>query len=177
MRKTVITAALLALSSGLFATPVRADEAKPIEISLWTPVQIHDENTSIKGFRLNILYGVSKDVTGLDIGIVNRNTGVFKGLQWGIVGMAGDFSGWQNTFVNITDGKFAGLQGWGAIYNGGGTVTGVQVGLVNRAEAFEGFQLGLVNVTETLHGLQIGLLNVVSSREKWKYLPIVSWSF
>jgi hypothetical protein len=179
MRNTALTVALLVLSVSLCAIAADAQETKPIEISLWTPVQIHDENTSIKGFRLNILYGVNADVTGVDIGLVNRNTGVFKGFQWGLVGIAGDFTGWQNTAVNITNGKFVGLQGslYPAIYNSGVTTEGVQFGLVNRAESFEGLQLGLFNVTDTLRGLQIGLLNVVGSREKWKYLPIVSWSF
>jgi hypothetical protein len=177
MRKTAVIVVLLALSASLSAMPVTAEETKPIEISLWTPVQIHDETTSIKGFRLNILYGVNKDVTGLDLGLVNRNTGVFKGVQLGLVGMSGDFTGWQATFVNITDGKFVGLQGSYSVYNSGVTTKGAQFGLVNRAESFEGLQLGLFNVTDTLHGIQIGLLNVVGSREKWKYLPIVSWSF
>ena len=179
MRKTVLTVALLALAASLFAMPVNAEDTNPIEISLWTPVQIHDDSTSIKGFRLNLLYGVSKDVTGLDLGLVNRNTGVFKGIQLGIVGMAGDFTGWQGTAVNITNGTFTGLQGgpYPTIFNSGVTTKGVQFGLVNRAESFEGLQLGLFNVTDTLHGIQIGLLNVVGSREKWKYLPIVSWSF
>ena len=177
MRKTALTVALLALAASLFAMPVNAQEGtKPIQLSLWTPVQLVDEATSISGLRLNI-YGTNADVTGLDIGIVNRNTGMFKGVQWGLVGISGSFTGWQWTLVNITNGNVTGVQGPTAIFNSGATVKGMQWGWVNKAESFEGFQLGLVNVTNTLHGLQIGLLNVVSGREKWKYLPIVSWSF
>jgi hypothetical protein len=178
VRRALAVLALTASVALLCAGPAAAqDETKPIQLSLWDPVQIFDNTTAIEGFRLNLLYGVNTDVTGLDIGLVNRATGTVKGVQWGLVSMAADFTGWQtNWAANIVDGEMVGLQS-GSLYNKTTTAKGVQLGLVNHNDSFEGFQLGLVNVTNTLHGLQIGLLNVVSSREKWKYLPIVSWSF
>jgi len=176
MRKSTI--AVLIVIAGLAAAPATAQETKPIQLSLWDPVQIHKNTTSVKGFRFNLLYGVNDNMTGVDIGLVNRTTGRLAAFQIGFVGMTGELRGWQLNLVNISNGATAGLQGPDAVYNSAVTMTGgVQIGLVNRAESFSGLQLGLINVTDTLDGLQIALLNVVGSREKWKYLPIVSWSF
>jgi hypothetical protein len=52
----------------------------------------------------------------------------------------------------------------------GGTVTGAQLGIFNKAKRVEGLQLGLVNMTGTIHGLQIGLVNVI---EKGGWLPVM----
>ena len=45
--------------------------AKLIQFSLWPSIQLHDPETSIHGFRFNVLYGVNQDVSGLDIGSLN----------------------------------------------------------------------------------------------------------
>ena len=70
-------------------------QSKPIQLSLLTPVQIFPEQTPIAGLRLNVLYGRNVSVQGLDVGLVNHTTtGHFKGVQFGIVGMAdSDFDG------------------------------------------------------------------------------------
>jgi len=52
----------------------------------------------------------------------------------------------------------------------GGTMTGFQWGLFNKARRVEGLQLGLVNVAGTIHGLQIGLVNVI---QQGGWLPIM----
>lgn len=52
---------------------------KPIQISLWNPVQIFDSETSIYGVRISIFYGVNQDVYGLDFGLVNKLKGDIKG--------------------------------------------------------------------------------------------------
>jgi hypothetical protein len=177
MNKVVFFLTLFMLAACLPATESPAEEVKPIQVALWNPVQIFNESTSIHGLRLNILYGVNQDVFGVDLGLVNRNLGEFKGIQWGFVGMAdGNFTGWQATFVNIVNAEMVGLQS-NAIYNNAVTAKGVQLGWVNISNSFEGLQLGLFNMTDDLRGIQIGLLNVVTSREKWKYIPLVSWSF
>ena len=187
MRKALFLAAAIALACSA-AIDARAQDTgtetataevtKPINLALWNPIQIYDENMSIKGVRLNILWGKNKNVTGLDIGIANGASGVFKGVQWGaVLNIAGEMYGWQTSFFNISEGTTKGLQGPRAIYNQMEEGTAVQIGLVNKAESIKGFQLGVMNITNNLHGLQIALLNVVLGREKWKYLPIVSWSF
>ena len=136
---------------------------KPIQLALFNPIQIADENTSITGVRLNLIYGKNTHVTGLDWGFVNHSTsGVSKGVQFGIVGIVeADFTGWQDNGVNITHGKFEGLQ-WG-IVNYAGTVSGLQIGIVNYA----------ANMTK---GLQIGLVNIIKQGGQFPFFPIVNWA-
>ena len=138
-------------------------QSRPIQISLVTPIQIFPERYSITGVRLNLLYGRNVSVTGLDVGLVNHTTtGKFKGLQYGLVGLAdSDFAGWQDCVVNVTNGKFEGFQ----------------YGLVNYAENMNGLQLGFVNYARTAKGLQIGLVNIIKQGGQFPVFPIVNWSF
>jgi hypothetical protein len=153
--------ALLGLA--VFVTPTAAEE-HPVQLSLFTPIQIFPEEDVISAFRFNLLYGRSASVTGLDIGLINHTTtGVSKGIQWGMVGLVdSDFVGLQhNVLVNVTEGTFEGLQ----------------LGLVNHTNNARGIQLGLVNYTETMHGLQIGLVNIIRQDGVLPVLPIINWSF
>lgn len=146
-----------------FVTEISAQD-KPVQLALFNPVQVFDENTSITGLRISLIYGKNTQVSGLDWGLVNHNTsGVSKGVQFGLVGIVeSDFMGWQDNGVNITKGKFEGLQ-WG-IVNYAGTVSGVQIGLVNYA----------ANMTK---GLQIGLINIIKQGGQFPFFPIVNWAF
>jgi len=173
----MIAAALL---GAIFLFPclpadVGADE-KPVQLALFDPAQVFPNDTSVRGVRLNLLYGYNQDMVGLDLGLVNRTAGVTKGLQHGGVGLVeSDFVGWQDNFVNVTKGSFQGLQS--GAFNSVGSGEGVQFGVLNVADHVHGLQLGLLNVTNTLEGLQIGLLNVASGKESLPVLPIVNWSF
>lgn len=148
----------------LAACPALAQEqAKPIQLSLFTPVQIFPEETPISGIRFNLLYGRNVSVTGLDLGLVNHTTtGTSKGVQFGLVAYAeANYTGWQNNSFNITMGDFEGFQ-WG---------------VVNYAHHASGFQLGLVNYAESMNGLQIGLVNIIKQGGQFPVFPIVNWSF
>jgi hypothetical protein len=143
--------------------PAQAQEDSPIQLALFTPIQIFPENYSISGVRLNLLYGRNVAVTGVDFGLINHTTsGETVGFQWGGIGLAdGDFVGWQDNVVNVVRNDFEGFQ-WG---------------LVNYANHASGFQLGLVNYAVTLHGLQIGLVNVIKQGGQFPVFPIINWSF
>lgn len=138
---------------------------KPIQISLINPIQIFNEDTSICGFRLNLICGVNDNVTGFDLGLGNVVKGNFKGVQWGAVNyVEGNASGWMDASItNIVKGEFTGFQSaW--IYNYAGKVT-------------SGLQFGLINNTDDLNGVQIGLLNFNGKGEPMGFFPIVNWSF
>lgn len=154
---TILFVAVLALGS-----QVSAGE-QVIQLSLFTPIQIHPEGEIISGFRFNLLYGRQATVTGLDLGLVNHTTtGLSKGVQWGLVNYTdASFLGMQHGAVNVTMKDFEGFQ-WG---------------LVNYAHKANGFQLGLVNYAYTLHGLQIGLVNIIKQGGQFPVFPIVNWSF
>jgi len=146
----------------LVAQPVLAQE-KPIQLSLFSPIQLVPEDNAISGVRLSLLYGKNKYVTGLDWGLVSHCTsGMSKGVQFGIVGLVdADFMGWQSSVVNYTKGNFEGFQ-WG---------------FVNYAGHANGLQLGFVNYAMTMHGLQIGLVNIIKQGGQFPVFPIVNWSF
>lgn len=148
----------------IFSTNKIAAQDKPIQLALFNPVQIFNENTSITGLRINLIYGKNATVSGLDWGLVNHMTaGVSKGVQFGLVGIVeADYVGWQDNCVNITNEKFEGLQ-FGVV-NYAGTVNGVQIGLVNYA----------ANMNK---GLQIGLVNIIKHGGQFPFFPIVNWAF
>jgi len=142
------------------STSVQAQD-RPIQIALFTPVQIVPEDIDIKGFRFDVIYGRNASVTGFDVGLVNHTTtGLSKGIQFSFIGLnESDFIGWQHGFVNITKGNFEGLQ----------------VGVVNYANQMKGVQFGLVNYAGSGKGLQIGLVNFIWAYLKnmgtWKEMP------
>ena len=157
-------ALLLALTvfTILLSQPCRAQE-RPIQLSLVTPIQLFPEDNSIKGLRINLLYGRNAAITGLDWGLINHTTtGKSMGIQLGLVGLSdSDFMGWQYNAVNVTQGKVEGLQ-WGT---------------VNYAHSMTGLQLGLVNYAVIMNGLQIGLVNIIRQGGTFPVFPIVNWSF
>ncbi len=159
LMRTKETFGAIAVLACFALTPVSAlAQKKPVQLSLVTPVQIFPPEDTIAGVRLNILYGRNVVVSGLDIGLVNHTTDISRGVQHGLVGIAGSFQGIQVHVVNISKGKFEGWQ-MGHV-NVSDTFRGFQMGLVNTSGEAEGFQLSLVNYARRLTGLQIGLLNI-----------------
>ena len=154
------------------------ETVESFELSLFPPVQLRGEDSAIRILRLG-LYNKNVDVRGLDLGLVNHNTGgLSKGLQYGLVGVVeGAFLGWQdNLLVNINQAEFFGVQGFG-LYNEIDFGEAFQFGIFNRARDISGFQLGIVNWAENMYGIQIGIINIISGKESLQFLPIVNWSF
>jgi hypothetical protein len=172
--RVLLFAAALALS----ASPARA-ETKPFNLTLLSPAQVFPPADSVRGVRINLLYGRNVNVSGLELGLVSGHvTGDFRGLQWQPVNLVdGSFTGWQTGWLfSQTRGDFLGLQS-SAVNFTGGHAEGVQLGVVNVTESMSGLQLGLVNVAGRTDGLQIGLVNVIKSKESLPVLPIVNWTF
>ena len=161
-RKSILTLAICSLIVIAFSVQASA-QSKPVQLSLFTPVQIFNENIPIQGVRISLIYGRSVSVTGLDWGLVNRTTtGKFKGAQFGAVGVTdADFVGLQNNWVNVVEGN----------------IVGVQWGVVNYANYTNGLQLGLVNYSGTMKGIQIGFVNIIGQGGQFPVFPIVNWSF
>ena len=162
IKRCCIIIVLCILISVVTSSPLLAKN-RPIQLALVTPIQIFPEEDTIAGFRLNLLYGRSVSVTGLDLGLVNHTTtGSFKGLQYGLVGITdSDFSGWQDCGVNVTQGRCEGFQS----------------GIVNYANVMSGVQFGLVNYARSMKGLQVGLVNIIRQGGAFPVFPIVNWSF
>jgi hypothetical protein len=138
-------------------------QEKPIQLSLFNPIQIFPENTSIAGLRFNLIYGKNARVTGLDLGLVNKTTGSQTGVQWGGVNLTdGGFEGWQVGFVTVSKGSSLGLQTAAVNYHLG---------------HFNGLQVSIVNYAATIKGLQIGLINVIGKGGFLPVFPIFNFDF
>ena len=138
-------------------------QAKPIQLSLFNPIQIVSESNSISGFRFNLIYGKNANITGLDLGLVNQSTGIQEGVQWGGVNLTdGGVTGWQSGFVNISKGSSVGLQ----------------TGAVNYHQGhFNGLQFSIVNYAATLKGLQLGIINIIGEGGFLPVFPLFNFDF
>lgn len=103
---------------------------------------------TIKGVRLNLLYGKNTNMTGLDINILALGeTDNFKGVQlspfWG---------------ANKVNNSFRGVGlGIGNIHLG--ESTGAILGFANYTTNFNGLQLGFVNFNQVKSIINIGAVN------------------
>lgn len=161
--KSTLSVVLLVL---LVLALVPADgltEEKAVQLSLFNPLQIRPEDTSIKYFRFNLIYGKNTSLVGLDLGLVNHLTaGESKALQVG--------------FANWVEADLKGLQ-YGCLNATKGTFTGWQWGFINYSGHTKGFMLGFVNYSETMYGLQIGLINIIRDGGMLPFFPIFNFSF
>ena len=99
------------------------------------PWSFPNDESSVRGLRLNLGWGYYAGTYGLDLGTFS-NSGEFRGLGANWIGHYSD-----------RDAK------------------GLQVGLVNvTGHCAVGLQIGLVNYVERLEGVQIGLLNFATSQ-------------
>ncbi len=137
-------------------------QTKPVQLALFTPIQIVPESEGVEILRLNLIYSKNTSVGALDLGLVNvTSSGTSKGLEWGLVGYnEGNFTGWQANLVSITRGDF----------------TGLQTGWYTTSRHCGGVQFGIVNHSGTMKGIQIGLLNFIDQGGFMPIFPIVNWS-
>jgi hypothetical protein len=171
------TSAFVALAAlGVSFGSVAAQE-KPIQLSVFPPIQITAEDQSVSAVRLSLLFGRNANVTGLDWSfIANHTTGDQLGVQFGLGSLVeGDFTGWQSNFaVNVTRGDMHGLQS--GFVNITGTGRGVQWGAVNYAKQnYRGLQLSFVNYAQSINGVQVGLINIIKEGGMFPVFPIVNW--
>ncbi len=170
--RSVVASALVAL---VVAAPLAAQQ-KPIQLALFTPVQIVPESQGVGALRLNLIYSVNRSVQYVDLGLVNVTTGgASRGVQWAFVSInRGSFSGWQHSFAAVTQGRFTGLQS--GAFTAAADGEGLQWSVVNTSQHWNGLQLGLVNYARTLKGVQIGLINIIRQGGQFPVFPIVNWS-
>ncbi len=185
----------------LFATPaMRADDSVEYEtiylvgFSIFNPVQFPDSSSEVSGFRLSLVYGKNRVVSGLDISafvsvveedfyglegsVLINNIGSSSGALL-IAGVAntcyGDFSGLQVACIaNYAGGNVTG--GQIGSFNSSQDVSGFQIGAFNVATSVVGCQIGVINVAQNIKGLQIGLINVIKSND-YPCLPLFNTHF
>ncbi|MFH0914920.1 MAG: hypothetical protein V1912_00545, partial [bacterium] len=139
--RSVVVAIALTVAVGM---PLAAQE-NPVQLALFSPVQLVPESQGVSVVRLNLIYSVNRSVKFIDLGFVNVTSGgPSSGVQWAFVAFnRGSFTGWQGAAAAVTRGPFTGLQsGW---YTSAQKGEGVQWGVVNTAANWNGLQFGLVN--------------------------------
>jgi hypothetical protein len=160
--KKLLVIALFAFVALMNVMPAFAAD-KPIQVSLFSPIQIFKPEESIGGLRLTLLYGKNANMTGLDWGLVTYTTGKMTGLQLNFVGITdGDATGLQWNFVGINNGTFTGLK---------------YAELYNSAEHMVGLQIGLINTAGTMQGIQLGLINIIHKGGILPFFPIINGGF
>ena len=154
-----------------------AQSESSIQLSLFSPLQIVKPTDSIIGGRLNLIYGKNRNVSGIDIGLVNHTTGNFMGFSYGAAHIVdGNATGFQVGFVNHVKGEFVGWQY--SLVNTNRSTRGFQLGFVNHSGTMSGIQLGFINYADRVNkGIQIGLINIIREGGVLPILPIVNWSF
>jgi len=172
----VVVLSATAVTASAQSTSSRQDEVKYFQFSLWKSAQVYNHDYSIHGFRVAFLYGLNRDVYGLDVGIAVENKLDMIGFQWGfITWVRRDCYGWQNGVIGVVKRDMKGFQS--GFFNGAKNAKGFQLGMFNMTTEVVGFQLGLVNKATWLKGLQIGLINIASDNDSHPILPIVNWNF
>ncbi len=134
-----------------------------LEVSLATPVQLPPADWTVKGLRLNLIYGESFGMYGIDLGLVGytRDSGaglsVYPAVNW----TENDYTGLQiSGLSNVTCGNGAGLALSGVVNYSRGRYTGGQLSLINFNGEFLGAQIGGFNYDKGLcWGFQLGFAN------------------
>lgn len=171
-------AAMLAAVSAAVAVEAGA-AVTPLEVSLFCPPLSIPWCDDVSGLRLDLLSGVNRRVSGLDIGtLVNIAEEEASGLQlcgfYNHIGV-GDgllqFAG----LLNRCDSDYLGVQ-FAAVYNEiGGTLSGASAAAMNVAKSVQGgLQFGVFNSATVLSGLQFGIVNYAEDADRGVQVGLVN---
>ena len=153
-----------------FATGAFA-ESRSFQASLTPDIAIESRTTHINGLSLNV-WGENPQ-TGIAIGIVNGATGDSSGVSLGLLAnYAESYRGAQLAWIaNYASGQVSGMQ-W-AGFNYAGNLNGLQLGLVNYAEASgPSLQIGIVNIMNQTKGWFTSFPNEVAP-----VMVLANWRF
>lgn len=94
------------------------------------------------GMQLSGIYNISiESMDGVQLsGVFNYTSGGLHGAQISLFNRAGFIEG-KNSFNNKD-------------------LTGIQIGLMNKADNMNGFQIGIINIGKRMQGTQIGIINI-----------------
>ena len=156
-----LLAVFLWISFFILGPSLRAEGATPLQISVFSPVQLFDSSQSVYGLRTNLIYGHSRAVYGLDLGLFNRVDRLSAGLQVGLMNL-NHASRYGLSLglveVNGEDSYGLSLHLWSDTKK---DVHGLQMGLLyNEGQSFRLPQIGGWNVARSAP-LQLGFYNEV----------------
>jgi len=103
MKKFLLIIVCTALFNGLILSRCVHAKTVPYQLSLIAPVQTSSTLDSVKGIRYNFISGINRNVSGLDIGMINIVDGDQTGVQIGIYNSSFKSSGLQIGLINKTE--------------------------------------------------------------------------
>jgi len=109
------------------------ENSAPVQISIFEPYAIPPGLNTVRGARLNLIYGNTMNVYGLDCGLIQRASGNVDAIQIGVVNITG----------NTRPIQFA------VLLNNSAEMTGLQIGLINLTRELSGVQIGLINISRS----------------------------
>ena len=140
----------------------------PFQGALFQPAQLFSEDTDVRGLRVNVLYGGSANLSGVDVGLVGSAEAV-GGIQSSLVNISEELVGVQIAGVHNRSERVVGLQ-ITPLVNEAYDLTGLQTGLLNFNRGGRGWQAGLLNSNraESLGSWQAGFLNINRGGLGWQ---------
>ncbi len=119
-----------------------SSDTAPVNLSLYYPVQLFNEEYAVYGLRCSVLYGRSRSVSGVDIGFgLNYVAEAMNGVQIAVIG--------NGTLDDPVSGE---------LFRSSKETNGIQIGGVfSETTNMRGIQIsGLINSVQNLKGVQIG---------------------
>ncbi len=136
MKKMFLTFILLFISVSFVSAQEAAyfvENSAPVQVSFFHPYAVPPGLNTVRGVRLNLIYGDIMNVYGLDCGLVQRVSGEMDAVQIGAVNITGRTRPFQCALV----------------FNDSASMSGLQIGLVNVAGELSGLQIGLINISRS----------------------------
>ena len=109
------------------------ENSAPMQLSIFPPYACPPGLNTVRGARLNLIYGDIMNVYGLDCGLVQRVSNEIDAVQVGAVNITGRTRPFQCALI----------------FNNSESMTGLQVGLFNFTGELSGLQIGLLNKSRT----------------------------
>lgn len=170
--KILVATAFAAMTVGVTAATT------PFEISLFCPPLSIPWCDDVSGLRLDLLSGINRNVSGLDIGtLANITEANGAGLQLcGFYNRVGEGKGLAQfaALMNRCDENYRGIQ-FAAVYNEvGEQLSGASLAAMNIAKTAKGLQFGIFNTTDRLVGMQFGIVNYADDAERGVQVGLIN---
>jgi len=108
------------------------ENSAPVQVSIFTPYACPPGLNTVRGARLNLIYGDTMNVYGLDCGLIQRASNNVDALQVGAVNITGRTGPFQCALILNNSDKMTGLQI--GLFNFTGELSGLQIGLINKSK-------------------------------------------
>jgi hypothetical protein len=108
--------------------------------------------SNLNGVQVAFAVNGALNVNGLQASIFLNGSKDLNGIQF-------------SYFRNMAEGTVNGIQAGIILGNFAQNLNGMQIGLLNGAEAVNGVQIGVINMCANLRGVQLGVINILAAKQ------------